>query len=107
MSSTRASRPHLSLKQRQRLLQRYQQSRSTQAEFAAQAGVGLSTLCKWLRQERDGGSTPAPVTFQEVCLPALASPWRAEIVSPQGWTVRLQNDRALATLPQLLRALPC
>ena len=78
-----------------------------QAEFAAQAGVGLSTLSKWLRQEREAGPSPAPVTFQEVSLPGLTSPWRAEIVSPQGWTVRLQNDRTLETLPQLLRALPC
>ena len=107
MSSTRPSRPHLTSQQRQQLLRRYHQSQLTQAEFAAQAGVGLSTLGKWLRQEREAGAPPGPVTFQEVRLPTLVSPWQAEIVSPQGWTVRLPSDRAVEQLPQLLRALPC
>jgi transposase-like protein len=54
-------------KQRQRLLARFHKSQLTQNEFATQHGVGLSTLSKWLRLERD--AVPAKVKFQEVRLP--------------------------------------
>jgi transposase-like protein len=39
--------------QRQRLLARYHQSQMTLKQFATQHGVGLSTLSKWLRLERE------------------------------------------------------
>ena len=92
-------------KQRQQLLARYHQSQLTQREFAARHGIGYSTLSKWLRLERDVG--PAKVSFQEVRLPNPTPRWPVEVVSPQGWIVRLQNSSELQTLPQLLRALPC
>jgi hypothetical protein len=51
---------------------------------------------------------PAPkVKFQEVRLPNPASCWPVEVVSPQGWIVRLQNGSDVQILPELLRALPC
>ena len=92
-------------KQRQRLVTRFHRSRLTQRDFAARHGIGLSTLNKWLRLERDVG--PAKVSFQEVRLPNPTPRWPIEVVSPQGWIVRLQNSSELQTLPQLLRALPC
>jgi transposase-like protein len=92
-------------KQRQRLLARFHKSQLTQNEFATQHGVGLSTLSKWLRLERD--AVPAKVKFQEVRLPNPASRWPVEVVSPQGWIVRLQNSSEVQQLPELLRALPC
>ena len=91
--------------QRQRLLTRFHQSQLTQRDFAARHGVGLSTLSKWLRLERDVG--PAKVSFQEVRLPTPTPRWPIEVVSPQGWIVRLQNSSEMQMLPQLLRALPC
>jgi len=54
-------------KQRLRLLPRYHQSQLTLKQFAARHGVGLSTLSKWLRLERD--AAPTKVKFQEVQLP--------------------------------------
>jgi hypothetical protein len=84
---------------------RFHQSRLTQRDFAARHGVGYSTLSKWLRLERD--AVPAKVSFQEVRLPNPTTRWPVEVVSPQGWIVRLQNGSELETLPQLLRALPC
>jgi hypothetical protein len=84
---------------------RFHRSQSTQRDFAARHGIGLSTLSKWVRLERD--AVPAKVRFQEVRLPNPTPRWPIEVVSPQGWIVRLQNSSELETLPQLLRALPC
>ena|ERR1017187_6460935 len=92
-------------KQRQRLVRRFCRSQLTQREFARRHGIGLSTLSKWLRLERD--AVPAKVKFHEVRLPNPTPRWPIEVVSPQGWVVRLQNSSELQTLPQLLRALPC
>ena len=84
---------------------RFHESNLTQRDFAHRHGVGLSTLVKWLRLERD--AVPAKVQFQEVRLPNPASRWPVEVVSPQGWTVRMQNGSDVQMLPQLLQALPC
>ena len=66
-------------------------------------GVGLSTLSKWLQQERRTGK-PA-VSFQEVVVPTAAPKWAVEVVSPKGWTVRVQDNSAIRTLPKVLRVL--
>jgi transposase-like protein len=76
-------------KQRQRLLARFHQSQLTLRDFATRHGIGLSTLSKWLRLERD--AVPAKVKFPEVRLPNPASRWPVEGVSPQGWIMRLQG----------------
>ena len=102
---TGSSRRRRTGEQRQQLLARYHRSQLTQREFAARHGIGYSTLSKWLRLERDVG--PAKVSFQEVRLPNPTPRWPGQVVSPQGWIVRLQNSSELQTLPQLLRALPC
>ena len=72
-------------------------------QFALRHGVGLSTLSKWLQDERRGGK-PA-VSFQEVVMPTAGAKWAVEITSPKGWTVRLQDSSAIRTLPKVLRAL--
>jgi len=105
MDSSKTGRRRRTPKQRQRLVARFHRSRLTQRDFAARHGVGLSTLNKWLRLERD--AVPAKVRFQEVRLPNPTLRWPIEVVSPQGWIVRLQNGSELQTLPQVLRALPC
>jgi transposase-like protein len=105
MDSSKTGRRRRTPKQRQRLVARFHRSRLTQRDFATRHGVGLSTLSKWLRLERD--AVPAKVKFQEVRLLNPTTRWPIEVVSPQGWIVRLQNGSELETLPQLLRALPC
>ena len=98
-------RRRLTSQQRQRLLARYHKGQFTQREFAAREGIGLSTLIKWLQQERTTGQPP--VAFQEVVLPGAAGRWALEVVSPQGWTLRLQTTVGAEILGSLLRTLPC
>jgi|SRR5208283_2410226 transposase-like protein len=104
-SKTGSGRRRWTSKQRQRLLTRFHRNEMTQRDFATRYGVGLSTLSKWLRLERD--AVPAKVKFQEVRLPNPASCWPVEVVSPQGWIVRLQSGSDVQRLHQLLQALPC
>ena len=84
---------------------RFHESNLTQRDFAHRHGVGLSTLVKWLRLERD--AVPPKVKFQEVRLPNPTSRWLVEVVSPHGWIVRLQNSSDVQQLTSLLRTLPC
>jgi transposase-like protein len=98
-------RRRLTSAQRQRLLARYHHSQLTLKQFATGHGVGLSTLSQWLRLERD--AVPTKVKFKEVRLPNSAARWLVEVVSPQGWILRLQNRSDVQMLPELLRALPC
>jgi transposase-like protein len=104
-SKTGSRRRRWTSKQRQRLLALFHKNEIKQRDFAVRHGVGLSTLSKWLRLERD--AVPSKIKFQEVRLPNPASRWPVEVVSPQGWIVRLQNGSDAQILPQLLRALPC
>jgi len=104
-SKTGSGRRRWTSKQRQRLLALFHQNEIKQRDFAVRHGVGLSTLSKWLRVERDAG-TPK-VKFKEIGLPNPASCWPVEVVSPHGWIVRLQSGSDVQQLPSLLRALPC
>lgn len=104
-SKGRSGRRRWTAKQRHRLLARFHESQLTQRDFADRHGVGLSTLSKWLRVESE---TPSPpVKFQEVTLSKLPPRYQVEVVSPQGWTVRLQNRSEIETLAQVLQSLPC
>jgi transposase-like protein len=104
-SKSNQVRRRLTSQQRQRLLARFHESQMTQRDFATRHGVGLSTLSKWLRCE-DKTVMP-PVKFQEATLPHTPLRYAVELVSPKGWTVRLQNSSDVESLTQLLQALPC
>jgi len=77
----------------------------TQRDFAVHHGIGMSTLSKWLRAEVK--PKPPRVKFQEVVLPNTPLRYAVEVVSPHGWTVRLQSSSEVQTLSQVLQALPC
>ncbi len=104
-SKLRSGRRRWTSKQRQRFLAHFHKSKLTQRDFANRHGVGLSTFVKWLRLERD--AAPTKVKFQEVRLPNPAPSGPIEVVSPQGWIVRLQSGSDVQQLPSLLQALPC
>jgi transposase-like protein len=104
-SKSGSRRRRWTVKQRQRFIARFHESQLTQRDFATRHGVGLSTLSKWLRVENETASPP--VRFQEVTLPNMPLRYAVEIVSPHGWTVRLQNSSEIEALAQLLQVLPC
>jgi len=45
--------------------------------------------------------------FQEVALSNILPRYSVEVVSPQGWIVRLQNGSDVEGLPELLKLLSC
>src|SRR5476649_580674 len=104
-SKSRSRRRRWTSEQRDQFLVAFHENKMTQREFATSSGVGLSTLSKWLRLERK--VAPTKVKFKEVGVLNPTSRWPVEVVSPQGWIVRLQNDSAVQMLPELLQALPC
>ncbi|MGA3172610.1 MAG: transposase [Chthoniobacteraceae bacterium] len=104
-SKGRSGRRRWTSEQREGFLADFHQNKMTQRDFSNRRGVGLSTLGKWLRDE--GNVTSPPVKFQEVRLPNPSSRWLVEVVSPQGWVVRVQNGSDVKMLPELLQALPC
>jgi transposase-like protein len=104
-SKSSSVRRRMTPQQRQRLLARFHKGQLTQRDFASRHGVGLSTLSKWLRCEEK--TAMPPVKFQEVTLPHTLLRYAVEVVSPQGWTVWLQNSSGIGTLAQVLQALPC
>ena len=101
-------RRHATAQERQQILARYLKTQLSQRDFALREGIGFSTLCNWLRQER-GKPQPA-VSFQEVAFPSLpaARPnWALEVVSPRGWKIRMAQIGDAGSLQQIMRALPC
>src|SRR5579872_4238506 len=86
--------------ERAQWVERYWQSGLAQREFAAQHGLKIATLQRWVTQ----APAVAPA-FTEVKLPPLlAAGWTAEVVRPSGATLRLTNAVSSTLLEQLLRA---
>jgi transposase-like protein len=107
--SLSGSRRRFTPAERVGLLAEYHRSQVTQREFVEQHDLSLATLTKWLRWERQGGKAPRRkrLPFAEVPLGQVlgTSRWVAEVVRPDGWTVRLAPDAPAALVEQLLR--PC
>lgn len=101
--------------QRAELLTQYRRSGLSQRDFVQSRGLGLSTLTKWLREERRTGGQPpgrnGAVPFQEVSLPPqFNSPgWAAEVALTDGAVLRLGAQASGAWAAELLQALrrPC
>jgi|SRR4051794_10045495 transposase-like protein len=58
MVKNRSTRPHFTPAQRLRVIQDYLRAQLSQKDFAAQAGIGLTTLQSWLR--KSARARPAP-----------------------------------------------
>ena len=90
-------------------MQRYLQSGLSQREFALPHGLALWTLRRWGARHSAQSSAVIEVaapTFAEVKLPAVAPAWRwgAELLRPDGATLRLAHDVSRTLVRQLLRA---
>lgn len=86
-------RPRTTAAERAAWVQRFAGSGLTQRAFAQQHQLGLSTLQKWLTQARCCPGA-APLLWQELPVPMAggACRWAAELVRPDGLTLRLAPD---------------
>lgn len=104
-------RRRFSSEQRADLIAQYHRSGLTQAAFAQKHQFSLATLTKWLRQHRQNKiQSPAKQTtpaFQPFDLSRLlpGANWAAEIVLPEGATVRLSAHASAAFSDHLLQTL--
>jgi transposase-like protein len=94
--------------QRERLLQDYHRSELSQRSFAAQAGIGLTTLQLWLRKAANHAPTSRP-RFIELPNPlssAPASAWAYRVHLAGGVQLEVGSGfepEELAILLQVLR----
>jgi transposase-like protein len=101
--------------QRAELLTQYRRRGLSQRDFVQSHGLVLSTLIKWLREERRTGVKPpernGAVPFQEVNLrpPFGRASWAAEVALADGAVLRLGAQASVAWATELLQALrrPC
>jgi len=92
--------------QREKVLQSYRRSQLTQKEFAAQSGIGVSTLAAWLRQaavDQEGGSSFVAVPN---LLPAPPAGPAYRLQWPGGLSLELRSGFSSGELASLLRLLP-
>jgi hypothetical protein len=112
--SGRRSRRRFTPEQIQDHLRALDRSGLSLAAFARQHGLVYSVLSRWVHRRDRALGTPAgmgrrrgrPAKLREVPLGSLlgAGPWAAELVRPDGWTLRLARDVPAAWVGQLLRA---
>lgn len=102
-------RQRVSAEERSRLVCLFRASGLTQAEFAQQQGIKLSTLHQWLY--RGVPKKKARTRFQELPVPSLFAPtWMAEIALGGGLTLRLSasaNADWIGSVVRALRQSPC
>ena len=107
MRTSLSVREHLTPVQRQKVLEAWQSSPLTDKEFAAQAGVGVSTLHAWRR--RSAARPPGrPATF--VAVPNLLAAVPVAPVFrlhwPGGLSLEVRSGFAAAELAAVLQLLP-
>lgn len=112
MKTEPATRRHFKPQERLRIAESCESSGLTRSEFARRNQVSLSSLQRWLAESRSVPKESAPVFFQEVSIsPPLGVPaskgWAAEIIAPDGMTVRLREQMSVEDLVRLLRGRAC
>lgn len=108
-STTTSGRRRVSAEERSRLVSLFRASGLTQAQFAEQQGIKLSTLHLWLY--RGARRKNKPPRFCEVPVSSLVSTaWAAELVLGSGMTLRLSAAAKadwICTVVSALRQSPC
>ncbi len=88
------------------MVELYRASALTQARFAREQGLKLSTLRQWIYRSTKP-PRPAPSRFQEVFLgaPPVSADWSAEVSFATGVTLRLGNSATPELIGHLLQRL--
>jgi hypothetical protein len=107
MQNSRPVRKHRTPAQREQILRDYRQSQLSQKEFAAQAGLSVSTLQAWLKKGpgRPGSTGPAFVAVPNL-FPASPAPSVYRLQWPGGLSLEVRAGFASQELAALLQLLP-
>jgi hypothetical protein len=109
--SSKQRRPRSTPDQRAHWVRQYEHSGLSQAEFATRHRLGLSTLRKWITQDRAQALAHAKAkpVWQELKLDGLPRTpcWAAEVVRPDGWVVRVSHDAPASLVAELLQVRSC
>ena len=98
MSSTRSAghnrRPHRSAEQWRAIIERYESSGQSQADFCRRERISLTSFCRWRRRFL-GDDQSGFVELLPASPPATASAgdWTLEIDLPGGGSLRLRGGR--------------
>lgn len=107
MQTSLPPRKHLSSTQREKVLQAWRASPLTDKEYAAQAGVGVSTLHSWRRKAavRPADSRPAFMAVPNLLAAVPAAP-AYRLQWPGGLSLEIRSGFAAGELAALLPLLP-
>jgi transposase-like protein len=103
-AESKSGRPSLTPEERAEWVSRYRSSGQTQAQFAKQHGLKLSTLQWWIYGQRQKQPQPT-AAFREIAVSPLWSEgvWAAEVTLPSGVTVRLGARAEASWIEALLK----
>ncbi len=100
-------RHHTTPQERAACVQRVECSGWTRPELARRHGLGLSTLDRWLSQQRSGVAVARPSLREVNLAQMLGQPqWLAEVQHPDGRIVRL-SAAARPLVEAMLTSRPC
>lgn len=101
-------RGYSTVAERRQIAELFAKSGMTQKDFAAEHGLKVSTLTRWLRETarssgEDRPEADAAMQFHSLAFPAAAA-WTAEVQLPNGATVRLDANTPAELAAAILRA---
>jgi transposase-like protein len=109
-TQVRKDRQHRTSAQRQSILQDYRRSQMTRKEFAAEAGLSVSTLQAWLRKASARAARPSDDGSVFVAVPNLLSAPPAapayRLQWPDGLSLEVRSGFSCQELAALLQLLP-
>jgi transposase-like protein len=107
MQNSTLVRKHRTSAQRQSILQDYRRNQMTQKEFAAQAGISVSTLQAWLRKAPASPPAGGPVFVAVPNLLSAAPTAPAyRLQWPGGLSLEVRSGFSSPELGALLQLLP-
>lgn len=93
--------------ERAEILEEFRRSGLTRIAFSRTHNIALSTLSKWLFNDKRKSKVSAPVLFRELRVQQVptgaVSAWAVEMVSPDGLVIRCREALPLRDVSWLLR----